>query len=227
MVGAQAQAVFALRQSLAQHRHFGTHGVGDFHAHVAQATHAQDGDLLARTGFPVVQRRIQGDAGAQQRRRGVQRQVVGNRQHIAFLDDDAVRVAALRGRLAVRFDAVVGLDQAWHVLFQVHVARLAGGARVDEAAHAHVVAHLELADVGADGRDDAGDFMAGHHRESGAAPFVARLVDIGMAHATVFDRDGHVVFARGAALERERLQCGSRAQCGVAFGDGGHENSCI
>ncbi|EGF30346.1 hypothetical protein IMCC9480_1645 [Oxalobacteraceae bacterium IMCC9480] len=44
--------------------------------------------------------------------------------------------------------------------------------------------------------------MAGHHREGCAAPFVAGLVDIGVAHATEFDVDRHVVFARSAAFER-------------------------
>ena len=46
----------------------GAQGVGELHAHVAEAAEADDADLLALAGAPLAQRRVGGDAGAQQRR---------------------------------------------------------------------------------------------------------------------------------------------------------------
>ena len=43
-------------------------GAGELDTHVAEATETHDSNLLARTSFPVAQRRIRGDAGAQQGR---------------------------------------------------------------------------------------------------------------------------------------------------------------
>ncbi|MCY1384432.1 hypothetical protein D9M69_726870 [compost metagenome] len=56
LVGAQAEAVFLLLQGLRQDRHLSAHGVGDLDGHVAEAAKAHDGDFLAGTGAPVVQR---------------------------------------------------------------------------------------------------------------------------------------------------------------------------
>jgi hypothetical protein len=48
--------------------HVRAHRMRDLQAHVAQPADADHADLLARPGLPVAQRRIGGDAGAQQRR---------------------------------------------------------------------------------------------------------------------------------------------------------------
>ncbi|MCY1237720.1 hypothetical protein D9M72_504290 [compost metagenome] len=175
-------------------------------AHVAEAAHADDRDLLAGTGLPVAQRRIKRDAGAKQRCCGVERQVLRDRQHIAFLDDDTVGIAALGRRLTVGFHAVIGHDQTGHVMFQIHIARGAGGAGIDEAADAGAVTDFELGDLGANRRHDADDLVAGNHREGRIAPFVAGLVDVGVADAAIFDVDHHVVVARLAAFEGEGRQ---------------------
>ena len=53
--------------------------------------------------------------------------------------------------------------------------------------------------LGADGRDDARDLVAGDHREDRHAPLVPRLVDVGVADAAVLDVDLHVVAAAGRA----------------------------
>ncbi|MNH10768.1 hypothetical protein D3C79_702570 [compost metagenome] len=74
-------------------------------------------------------------------------------------------------------------------------------AGVDHAADADQVTDLIAADVGADGGDLADDFVAGHQRVDGDAPFVAGLVNVGVAHATVENLDRHIVGTRAAALE--------------------------
>ena len=69
-------------------------------------------------------------------------------------------------------------------------------------------------------RHPAHDLVAGHHREDGAAPLVAGLVDVGVADAAVEDVDLHVVRAHLAAVELERRQRGGLGEGGVAPGLG-------
>ena len=78
MVRAQAQAVLLLAQRLRQDGDLGAHRVGDLDGHVAEAAEADDGDLLAGAGAPVAQRRVGGDAGAQQRRGDVEVDALGD-----------------------------------------------------------------------------------------------------------------------------------------------------
>ena len=60
-----------------------------------KSAEADDADLLPFADFPVAQRRIGGDAGAQQRRGAGGIQLVGHAQHEGFVDDDAVGIAAV------------------------------------------------------------------------------------------------------------------------------------
>jgi len=94
----------------------------------------------------------------------------------------------------------------------------ADAAGIDEATDANFVSNFKFRDFRADGRDDAGDLMAGHHRILGAAPFVARLMDVRVADAAEFDLDGNVEFARLAAIESEGSDGRFGAGCGVGFG---------
>ncbi len=58
-------AVLLFSHRLAEHGHLGAEGVGDLDAHVPEPAHADDGDLLARPGAPMLQRRVQRDARTQ------------------------------------------------------------------------------------------------------------------------------------------------------------------
>ena len=78
VVRAQAQAVLLLLEGLGQHGDLGAHGVGELDGHVAEPAEADDGDLLAGAGAPVAQRRVGGDAGAQQRRGDVELDALGD-----------------------------------------------------------------------------------------------------------------------------------------------------
>jgi len=101
----------------------------------------------------------------------------------------------------------------------VDVALRAGRAGVDEAADADVVAGLELRDLAADRRDDAGDLMARHQREHAVAPAVVDHVNVGMTDAAIADRDDDVVVVRLAALERERRQRRFRGRGRITLGN--------
>ena len=105
--GAEAQAVVLLAQRLRQDGDLRAHRVRDLHRHVAEAAEADDRDLLAGAGAPVAQRRVGGDAGAQQRRCDVELEAVGDAHHEVLVDDDVRRVAAVSHR-AVAIDRAVG-----------------------------------------------------------------------------------------------------------------------
>src|SRR5262249_17266969 len=133
VVRAEPAAVFALLFGLAQDGDLRAERAPDLDAHMAEAAQPDDRDLLARARAPMDQGRIQGDAGAKQRRRRVERQVLRDAQHVLFVDDDVVRIAALRQSGAVAFDAVVGRRKAFAaVLLQVAFAVVAATARIDD-----------------------------------------------------------------------------------------------
>jgi len=67
-------------------------------------------------------------------------------------------------------------------------------------------------------RDAPDDLVAWHHRKDRAAPFVARLVNVGVANAAEEDLELHIGRLRIAALERERFQLLLRAMGGITFG---------
>ena len=143
MVGAEPQAVLLLAQRLAEHGHLGAQRLGDLDRDVSEPAHADDRDLRARADVPVTQRRVGGDPGAEQRRRHVELDLVGDPDDESLLDDDRLAVAAV-GDLAVVVAAVVGQDRSLRaVLLLAADAVLALAARVDEAADADPVADRE------------------------------------------------------------------------------------
>ena len=226
VAGAEPQAVFHLLQRLAQYRHVRAHRLGELDTHVAETAEPDHRDALARSGVPVPQRRVQRDAGAQQGRRGFQRNAVGDAQHVVLVDDDRAAVAAL-GRLAVASHRVVRADHAaLAVLLYSGATAAALPAGVDETAHADAVAHLVLGHVGADRGDDAGDFVAGHDGICGCAPLAAHGVDVGVADAREVDVEGDIVRPDVAALDGGFGQrCGRRCR-GVCGNDGHQQPLC-
>ena len=211
VVGAELEAVLLLAQRLRQHRDLGAHRVGELDRHVAEAAEADDGDLLARAGVPVAQRRVGGDAGAQQRRGGVELQAVGDAQDEVLVDDDVVGVAAVGDR-AVAVDRAVGLRVARQaVLLLAGLAVLALAAGVDHAADADAVARRERRDLRADLGDDAGDLVARDRRVGDLAPLAAGEVDVGVADAAELDVDADVLRADRAALESPARRAVRRA----------------
>ncbi len=86
-IRAQALAVFDFRRRGGEQHHMRAHRVRNFHAHMAQSAQADDTDFFPRTDVPVAQRRIGGDASAQQRRDARQIQIFRHAQHEVFIDD--------------------------------------------------------------------------------------------------------------------------------------------
>ena len=160
-----------------------------------------------------MKRRIGGDPGAEQGRGALERNAARNSQHVIFIDGDPRRIAAIGRRFLVLLDTIVGeAGPAFAKLLFARNAGFAGAVGIDEAADADDVADLPFFDMAAELEHLADDFVARNHREDRAAPFVAGLVNIGMADATIKDVDQNIVRAGLAALDGEgcnRRLCGS------------------
>ena len=221
LVGAQPLAVRYLAGGGGEQHHMGAHRMRDLDAHVAEAAEPDDPDLLAGPRTPVAQRRVGGDAGAQQRGdAGQVLLVMFYAQDKGFLDDDALRITAV-GIFAAEHRAVVGPGKTvLAILLHALVAGMAVPATVDHAAYAGEVAGLEPAHLAADGGHAADDLVARHGWIEGVIPFVARGMQVGMANAAIEYRDLHVLGAGVAALDLERDQRAGGIECRIGFGFG-------
>ncbi|MFT3765446.1 MAG: hypothetical protein QM820_08030 [Minicystis sp.] len=206
-------------------RHLGPHRRAQLHRHVPEAAEPEHRHAMTLADVPAPERRVRGDARAEQRRDARERALVGDAQDEALVDDDLRGVAAVGRRLAVALHAVVGPDPAvLAILLQALLAGRADAARVDQAADTGVVAGLELGHLGAHPLDAADDLVAWHHGIGGVRPLVADLMDVRVADSAVEDPDQDVVLARVAALEGEGPQRRGVVVRSIAFGlqhDGG------
>ncbi len=124
-------------------------------------------------------------------------------QHVILVDGDAGGIAAIGRRLAVALIAVIGERHArLAILLLAGTAGLAAPAGIDEAADADDMTGLPFLDMVADLDHPADDLVARHHGKDRAAPFVAGLVDVGMADAAIENVDQDIVRAGLTALDR-------------------------
>jgi hypothetical protein len=143
-VGAKAEGVIFFAGRSGEDDGVGSEGVSEFDAHVAEASKADNADLLALGDSPVMHRRVGGDARAEQRRGAGEVEVRRNVEHEMVFDDDAVGIAAVGNAAAVSVREVVGEGE---VLAELLEASLAFGSRaigIDHAADGSEVAGLEL-----------------------------------------------------------------------------------
>ena len=98
LVGAEAERVLLLVGRGGEDDDVGSERMGELHAHVAEPAETDDADLLALGDAPVAHRRVGRDPGAEQRRGPGEIEVGGDAQDEAFIDDDAVGVAAVGDR---------------------------------------------------------------------------------------------------------------------------------
>ncbi len=118
--------------------------MGDLHSHVAEASHANDRNLLTGTGIPVLQRGVQRDARAEQRRGGIQSDALGDAQHIVLVRDDLGAVATI-GLFARVLTAVIRSDVTFETeLIVAREAIYTLATRVHKTTNADSVANLVL-----------------------------------------------------------------------------------
>ena len=94
-IGAERQRVGFLVRRAAHHRHVGAQRRGELDRHVAEPAQADDADAAARADVPGAQRRIGGDAGAEQRRGAGEVQPVGHPQDEFLAHHEVPGVAAV------------------------------------------------------------------------------------------------------------------------------------
>src|SRR5437870_2746750 len=201
-LGAQPSGVFLFVARSAEHSDLGTHGSGEFHRHVAQATQAHDGYTVASLAPELPQRGIRGDARAQERRGSRRVQSFGDAEHVTLIDHHVRRIPAVRPRLPVRLEAVeCERDALLAEHLMAGAAFRARPARIDDAADAHEVALAEAGCAGTLGHDSADDLVARHDRKVGGPPIVVHLVHIAVANAAVENLDRDVVGPRISSFD--------------------------
>ncbi|KAF1855195.1 hypothetical protein Lal_00003742 [Lupinus albus] len=203
-VGAQGLGVVGLVGAAAEHGDFGTQADGELDRHVAEAAEADHAHAAAGADVPGAQRRVAGDAGAQQRRRLGQVEAFRHAQDELLAHHQVLGVTAESDFPGDAVTAVVGLGVALAAQLLLALAALVAlHAGIHHAAHCHVVADLVARHRRADLDHPADDLVAGHDGVQAEAPVVARLVQVGVADAAVEDFHRHVVGAQFAALELE------------------------
>ena len=122
LIGAQAEGVLLLAGRGGEDDDVGSERMGELHAHVAQPAETDDADLLALGDAPVAHGRVGRDPGAEQRRGPGKVEVGGNAQNEAFIDDDAVGVAAVGDAAEVLVRGVEGERQVRAELLKAGLA---------------------------------------------------------------------------------------------------------
>mmetsp|Transcript_37019 Transcript_37019/g.69031 ORF Transcript_37019/g.69031 Transcript_37019/m.69031 type:complete len:379 (+) Transcript_37019:57-1193(+) len=199
----------------------------DENSHGTKATKASHAQLHAGLEAVVSHGRVDGHAGAKQRRGACQVQGVGDPADVILVHHNALGVAAI-GWLApilrvlltvlVLVLAVVGHDGASVAVVLIAIlAALAAPAAVDHAAHAHLVAHLIFGDALAHGRHNTTNLVAWHHWEDATAPFLPCLMHVRVANAGELDVDGHIVGTRSSPFNGVWHKRASRDQGCIAL----------
>jgi len=138
-----------------------------------------DAYLLAGTDLPMAERRVCRDAGAKQRRHGLQVHCLGNFNDSPLLYHYLFRVSAERQIIAFAFLTVVGDGRTiLAILLQALVARRAMAARVHQTAYPGEVSGFQLSDFRANGNDAPNDLVSWHHRIERVAPIAALGEDV-------------------------------------------------
>ena len=159
---------------------------------------------MARPYFPVAQGRIGGDSRAQQGTGGFGVEFFRQAQHEPVGHEDSLRIAAVCGQAILSVFVIVGLRAiVFAIHFQSGKAGLAMSAGVYHRANAYHVTRLELRNITADACHSSDDLMARNHRVGAPSPFVARLVNVGVADAAIKNVDYDIVRARVAPLKLE------------------------
>jgi len=199
---------------------FALRAAARLHRHVAQSAETDDADTLSCNDLPVLHRRERGDPGAEQRRSRREVYAGWDADDEALGHDQLIGVAA-EGVATRLIGRVVGkggpLDA---VLFAISQTVLAGPAGVDHAAHAADVTDPELGHRASHGLHATDDLVARDARISSPVPrrpFIARLMDVGMADAAIQHVEQDVVGSDGAAFNLQRHQgaCGVRGAIGA------------
>ena len=104
------------------------------------------------------------------------------------------------------------------ILFLSGFALLTTSTRVDKASDPNKIAGFELFHSVTGFYDAPDNFVPWHHWVDRAPPFVAGLMDVGMADTTIRDVNVDIVGLHVSSLEAERCNCIRGALRSIGFG---------
>jgi hypothetical protein len=104
------------------------------------------------------------------------------------------------------------------VLLETYATIFADAIGIDQATNCGPIAFLESSHVASDFDNPSCDFMAGHARISGGAPFVPCDMQIGMTYTAEKDLEFYIGGSRVSTFERKGLQRLVRGMSGITFG---------
>src|ERR1700745_2281682 len=91
--------------------------MSQLYSHVTEPTQADDRNLLSGSSLPMHQWRVEGDAGAEQRRGRIKRQIIGYSENVVLVDHDLIGISAIRRR-AIVFMRVISKDNTVAILLR-------------------------------------------------------------------------------------------------------------
>ena len=190
---------------------------GKLYAHVSEAAETDDADFFTGADFPMTQRRIRGDAGAQQGRDASETEVLRESENEVFIDDDALGITSVGGQTKVFVHGAERHDGRRRELLEAFFTMRAGQIGIHEAADAGEVAWLEFSDLRTDLGDTAYDFVTWHGGVLSEVPLVAREVEIRVADAAVENLYLDIAIGELAARDSRSGERRGGARRGVGF----------
>src|SRR5260370_27060 len=149
---------------------------------MSQSSQAEDSDFVPFAYVTVAQGRVRRNAGTQERSYTLQRQFRRNFQGILFIHYDLSGVATVGGSFAIPLVAVVGgVHPFFTILFLAGLALWTFATGIDKATDTGEVTDFEFSDLITHLDHAADNFVSGHHGINRVAPFVAGLMDVGVA----------------------------------------------
>ena len=166
----------------------------------------------------MTERRVGGDSRAEQRCDGGGVEVRRHTQRELLVERNVVAVSAKR-QVAVLVLAVVSPDggPSVAILFLARFAGSAFPARIHHAAYSSEISGLEFTDGRTYTAYFAHNFMSRNHRIESVAPFIASLVNIGMADSTKLNIEEDIGRARVAMFICEWCRRSGSVLDSVAF----------
>src|SRR4029077_8416061 len=165
-----------------------------------------------RADLEMPERRVGGDAGAEQGGHIRKRKIWGDLERVLLIHDVVGEVSAVRRGLPVLLEPVIRPGGMFRtVLLQAFLTALTDTTGIHHGADAGQLADVESRYRGSDACHAPDDFMAGDHGEHRTAPLVSRLMDVGVADSAVQNFDEHVVRTQVASLEVEWFERRRRA----------------
>ena len=195
-------------------------GASKLHRHVAESAQADYANFFFSANAPVTHGRVRCDSGAEERRRSGEIYIRRKTQNKMFIDDHALRVAAVGHASEVLVRRVERENNVRTKLLEVGFTIWAGAILIDHAAHGDKVARVVLGHCRANFCDTPdylvtwNNWIIGGHE---LAPLVTHRMKIGVANAAEENLDLHIALCRLASRDYGGGQRRFLTRSGIGF----------